>query len=260
LLLLTQIPFALARIQSWIARVVLVGFAAILIAANLTFSVEAIGHVRDAARDHNRAIAANIVSLSHQLDERRTERAGLAAFTPTTSAEIVAGQHAVDEAVTARDQECGKVGDNCRKRVAELGDREHALARLQASKSIGDRAAELDTKIGDIEDQLRALGPAPLMQDPGAARLAMLTFGKLTADTVSDGLPTALSFVAEICALLGPFVLAMGGRYLPQKLPGGAERWKRLDRRRIACTRPTRWFPEHQSAEPPRGRPLRGLH
>jgi hypothetical protein len=218
LFILAQIPFAMGGIQSWIARIVLAGFAIVLVSANLVFSVEAIGHVRDAARDHNRAIAASIVSLSRELEERRTERTGLAAFTPTTPAEIASAQHAVDEAVTARDQECGKVGDNCRKRVAELGDRELTLARLQSSKSIGDRATELDTKIGEIEDQLRALGPLPLMQDPGAARLAMLTFGKLSADQVSDGLPTALSFVAEICALLGPFVLCCGVMLRPRRV------------------------------------------
>jgi hypothetical protein len=52
-----------------------------------------------------------------------------------------------------------------------------------------------------------ALGPAPLMQDPSAARLAMLTFGKPSADEISNGLPRALSFVAEVFALLARSLL-----------------------------------------------------
>lgn len=133
-------------------------------------------------------------------------------FTPTTPEEVAASQHTVDEAIVARDQECGKVGDNCRKRVGELSDRELALARLQNSKSIGDHAAALDAKIAGIEGELRSMGPVPLATDPGAARLAAVTFGALTADQVGEWLPTALSRVAEICALLGPFVLIVGAR------------------------------------------------
>jgi hypothetical protein len=216
LFVLARIPFTMDRTKSWIARAMLAAFATILIAANLTFSVEAIGHVRDTARDHNRAVAANITTLTGQLDERRAERAGLAAFTPVTSEQITDAQKAVTEAVTARDQECGKVGDNCRKRIAELNDRQDKLSGLQSNKSIGDSAIALDAKISALEDQIRILGPVPLMQDPGAARLAMLTFGKLSADAVSNGLPTALSFVAEICALLGPFVL-LGGQAQPAR-------------------------------------------
>jgi hypothetical protein len=210
LLMLAQIPFALERTKSWIARVAFVGFAIMLVTINMTFSIEAIGHVRDTTRDHNRAITDNIASLSRQLDERRNERAGLQAFTPVTSEQIADAQKAVDDAVTARDQECGKVGDNCRKRVAELSDRQDKLNSLQSNKAIGDRAAELNANIGALEKQISALGPAPLEQDPMATRIAMLTFGMLSPDEISDALPIVLSLAAEICAFFGPF-LFLGG-------------------------------------------------
>lgn len=75
LIVMSQVPFALSRVQSWSARVVLTAFAALLIATNLTFSVEAIGTIRDAARDHNRQIAANIAALTRDLDETRRRAA-----------------------------------------------------------------------------------------------------------------------------------------------------------------------------------------
>jgi hypothetical protein len=198
LLLLAQILFAMERTQSWIARAAFVGFAVMLVAINMTFGVEAIGHVRDTTRDHNRAIADNIASLSRQLDERRNERASLQSFTPVTSGQIADAQKAVDDAVTARDQECGKVGDNCRKRVAELSDRQDKLSGLQSNKSIGDHAVDLDRGISTLEGRISALGPAPLEQDPTAARIAMLTLGMLSPDAISKGLPILLSLAAEI--------------------------------------------------------------
>jgi len=164
----------------------------------------------DTVRDHNRVVTDNVASLSRQLDERRNERVTLS-FTPVTSDQVTDAQKAVAEAITAREQECGKVGDNSRKRVAELNDRQYKLSGLQSNKAIGDHAAELDTEISSLENQISALGPAPLMQGPVAARLSMWTFGTLSAGAVSDGLPTALSLVAELCALFGPFIF-LGGQ------------------------------------------------
>src|SRR5262245_49455694 len=40
---------------------------------------------------------------------------------------IAAAKSAVAQAITARDQECGKVGENCRKRIAELNARQSEL-------------------------------------------------------------------------------------------------------------------------------------
>lgn len=194
------------RQGSRLVRIGLIAFGFILVAANLSFSVESIGYVRDGARDHNRAIEANLESLTRQLKEARDERTGIASFTPTTDDQITAAQHAVDEAIVARQQECKPVGDNCRKRVIDEQDRERELGRLQSNKSIGDRAAVLDAKITDLDAKIRRIGPAPLAQDPVAARLAGITFGWLTADEIAEKLPIAWSLVAELCAFFGPWI------------------------------------------------------
>lgn len=85
---------------------------------------------------------------------------------------------------------CGKVGDNCRKRVAELGERQSALEVLQRNKATADRAEALDGQIGTLEEKIREVGPAPVVQDPTAARLAAATFGLMSADQIAEWLPT----------------------------------------------------------------------
>lgn len=205
LVLLSRIPFAIER-ANWFVRVLLIGFGLILVATNLTFSTESIGYIRDAARDHNRGLENASDSLARQLDEARAERGALAPFIPTTADQITAAQHAVDEAITARDQECGKVGDNCRKRVAELGERQDTLSRLQFNRSIGHHATELDDKISKLTEKINAIGPKPAAQDPAAERLASITLGRMTADQIAEKLPIAWSLVAELCAFWGPWM------------------------------------------------------
>jgi hypothetical protein len=65
------------------------------------------------------------------------------------------------------------------------------------------------------------------MQDPRAARLAMLTFGKPSADAISNGLPRALSLVAEVFALLARSLLIVR-QAQSASLRGGFDRSGRL--------------------------------
>jgi hypothetical protein len=57
----------------------------------------------------------------------KAERAGLAGFTPTSAQAVAAAE-------IARNQECGRVGPNCRARVAELSTalRDRALTERAA--------------------------------------------------------------------------------------------------------------------------------
>jgi hypothetical protein len=208
LFVMTQIPFAISHPGRRLGgRVVLSILAALLVVTNLAFSVESVGHVRDVARDRNRSVEQKVESIKRQLDENRASRTSLPAFVPTSDDEVAAAQRAVDGAVVSREQECGKVGDNCRKRVSEVVDAQAKLSTVQGNKAIADRAFALDLKVGELERQVREAGPAPLASDPGASRLSALTFGMMSSDQVSVWLPTLMSLVAEVIALLGPFVL-----------------------------------------------------
>lgn len=114
LFLLAQIPFAISRTSSWVMSGVLAVFAVTLIAVNLSFSIESIGFVRDAARDHNRQTAANVVTWTRQRDDARAERKGLPTFSPTTDAQVASAKQAVEEARKAKDQECSNlIGFHC---------------------------------------------------------------------------------------------------------------------------------------------------
>ncbi len=223
LFVMAQIPFAISRPgRRFGGRLVLSVLAALLVVTNLAFSVESVGHVRDAARDRNRAAEQRVESIKRQLDENRANRSGLPVFVPTSDDEVAAAQRAVDAAVVSREQECTKVGDNCRKRVADVVDAQARLSGVQANKAVADRAFALDLKTGDLERQVRDAGPAPLASDPGASRLSALTFGLMSPDQVGVWLPTLMSFVAEVIAMLGPFVLA--GALIRRERPAEAAR------------------------------------
>jgi hypothetical protein len=207
MLLLAQIPFVMSRVRSWPPRIVLSGFATLLICGNMVFAVEAIGTVRDAARDRNRSLTGNITSLNRQMVTARADRAALGTVTPVTPNEVLAAAMAVQAAQTAREAECGKVGDNCRKREDNLRDAQAERARVESAKAISDKATALDASVSDLEGKLRTLGPAPLAQDPIAARLSLLTFGLMTAEQTADAVPNLLSLIAELVALLGPWIV-----------------------------------------------------
>src|SRR5262249_5557751 len=97
------------RIVLALAAVPVYGLALTMTAISaLGFASQNIGDAlagRTAATNDRAALAADAARL-------RAERVALV-FVPTT-------QDAVNAATTARDQECGKVGENCRKRVLEL--------------------------------------------------------------------------------------------------------------------------------------------
>lgn len=122
--------------------------------------------VGDAVTGRN-AIASQRAAIVEDRARLKAERAGLQ-FTPTT-------ERAVTAAEKARDQECGRVGPNCRERVAELN------AALR-NKALTDRAVELDAGITTLTAKLANL-PAIATADPqieGATTLVTwLSAGRL---------------------------------------------------------------------------------
>src|SRR5215470_12887204 len=142
------------------------------------------------------ASAASRGALIEEIDRLKAERRRLV-FLP-------ADQNAVTAAKLARDQECGRVGPNCRQRVAEL----NAVLR---DKAAADRAAEIDARIAAQEAALNAL-PALSSADPqiDAARAAVtwLSGGHLTA-TSEDIRMTRVLGIAAILFMAG-LLLAFG--------------------------------------------------
>ena len=142
------------------------------------------------------AATAQREALRDEINRLKSERDALV-FIPTDRSAVAAAQ-------TARDQECGRVGPNCRQRVAELNS-------VLRDKAAADRAAEIDARIATQERALNAL-PALASADPQteAARAAVmwLSGGYLTA-TSEDIRMTRVLGIAAVLFMAG-LLLAFG--------------------------------------------------
>ena len=142
------------------------------------------------------AATAQRRALIEEINYLKSERARLI-FMPTDQSAVVAAE-------VARDQECGRVGPNCRQRVAELG----AVLR---DKAAADRAAEIDARIAQAETTLIAL-PVLAAADPqteaARAAVAWLSHGNLTA-SAEDIRMTRVLGIAAVLFMAG-LLLALG--------------------------------------------------
>ena len=111
---------------------------------------------------------------------------------------VPASEAGVTAATIARDQECGRVGPNCRQRVAEL-------AATLKDKALTDRAAELDGKIAALEVRLASL-PTIASADPqidGAVAVITWLSRSIVTPTTGDIEMVRLIGVAAIPVLAG---------------------------------------------------------
>jgi hypothetical protein len=175
-------------------------------------------HIGDAVTGRS-AITEQRAALLEELARRKAERAGLAGFTPTS-------MQAVTAAEIARNQECGKVGPNCRARVAELN------AALR-DRALTERAAELETAIATLSSKLER-APAIRIADPQVESvvhmIAWASRGTITP-AIGDVEMLRLLGVAMMPILGGLLIafamgLAQPASFLPTGLPSG----DRLDR------------------------------
>ena len=130
------------------------------------------------------AAAVHREALLDEINRLKSQRNGLV-FTPTDQSAVAAAQ-------IARDQECGRVGPNCRQRVAEL----NAVLR---DKAAADRAAEIDGRIVEQQSALNALPPlASADPQAEAARAAViwLSRGHVTASTEDIRMTRVLGIAA----------------------------------------------------------------
>jgi hypothetical protein len=131
-------------------------------------------------------------AMIEDIERLKAERANLQ-FVPTT-------EQAVTAAAIARDQECGRVGDNCRRRVAELA------AMLQA-KALTDKAAEIEARLVTLSAKLDNT-PALVTADPQTSgAVAVITW-------ISRGAITPRAADIEIVRLLGVAMMPILGGFL----------------------------------------------
>jgi hypothetical protein len=209
-LCMTAIPFAMKKAENVGFWTTCLLFGIFLTCLNYALAVGAVGK----ARDHESSSIEAIISQSKQLKERISELKALqpaaSSFRYTTEEMVETARSAVELAKQARDQECGKVGDNCRARVAQLTARQSELAELVGNRSISSRVDRGNDNIRELEADLLRLGATPRSSDPQAERIgSLLTAIGIPARTeaVATGIIHILAIAAELFGLLMPRVL-----------------------------------------------------
>jgi hypothetical protein len=153
---------SLAAFMLWI------GFAMMSVIAIAAFTATSFGDFA--------AGRASVIETAIDLRQQRVDK-------------IEAARTAVASAITARDQECGRVGDNCRARVRELNQRQADLAAALAVPTVA--------------------GPSVSVADPGAHMLAAMlgvdqaSIQKLRIAGLTVAPITAGLFLAFATMLLG---------------------------------------------------------
>lgn len=194
---------AIAKTESRAGRFVIGLAGVVFVIVNFILSLDVVSHARDQSADPRRHTIARAAELQANLRQARIDRAGMKMpETWATAESIGVAKGAVESAEVARQQECGKVGDNCRKRVAELSERQTELGNLMAAKAATDLILSADAKIADIEAEIASLGTIPSHADPGSARMARLT--SMSEATMSEMLPLIFAACFELLALVGP--------------------------------------------------------
>jgi hypothetical protein len=235
-------PIAFERTSNWRVAVGAAVLCAVLASMTVGNAIDVAGQVRDLGRKPARDLLNKIAGVESRIEDAQNSRSQLPQQLPQVTVDMVgAALSAVAAAETARTQECGRVGDNCRARVVELKSAIANQVKLLADKAIGDKGEALDVKIAQLKAEREDLGAPPEDADPTAHRLARVItlfhdLGPKPAECVADWWPTWLGFGVEAIALLGSYVLvngccrhwsdAAGGRIssggLRTSLPGGA--------------------------------------
>lgn len=207
---MAAIPFAMKKADNWGFWTTCLVFGTFLVGLNYALAVGAIGK----AKDHESLSASAIMAQSQRLEQRLQElkiaRSTLT-FKPTSKEMVDSAREAVEFAKAARDQECGKVGDNCRARVAQLASRQSELAEISGAYAISTKDDQLAAQQRAGEIELVRLGSVPRSSDPQAERIAGVLRAMLGAtiatERVADGLISVLAIAAEAFALLMPRIL-----------------------------------------------------
>ena len=173
--------------------------------------------LRDLFTGPVRELQTDSAGLKSRIEELRKSRAQVPQHIPASAAMVEAARNAVKDAQTARNQECNKVGDNCRARVKELETANQKLADIEARRALTVRTEKFDAEIETADGQLRKAGYVPSHFDDAAARLAIL-IGKDEA-TVSEWFPVWLALAIEIWAALGAYCFLPRSRKAPEAAP-----------------------------------------
>lgn len=207
---MTSIPFAMKKAENFGFWTTCLLLGIFLGGLNYALAVGAIGKGRDNESNSAEALILKGKQLKERISELKALQPAANSFKFTTEEMLETAKQAVELAKQARDQECGKVGDVCRARVAQLASRQAELGDVSAARALSRRAEEGELSIIRLQGELLTLGALPRAVDPQAERIgALLQVVGITARTeaVATGLIHILAIAAELFGLLMPRVL-----------------------------------------------------
>ena len=168
---------------------------------------EGAGRLRDLLLSGSRESVSTAAALDSRIAELEKSRDGVPPHGPASAAMVENARSAVTDAQTARDQECGKVGDNCRKRVGEVEAANLKLAGIEERFALTQMLADINAKLAQKREERAAMTP-PKFKDAAAARIALILSKigiKTTEAQVTDWWPNWLAAVIEAWAALGAY-------------------------------------------------------
>jgi len=172
--------------------------ATIALAVNLSNSLGAL-----AARDARTMAQRSEAGRQHKALQSEIERLEevlrlLPAHTPTDGAAVTAAKEAVDAAVKAQQQECKRLGDNCRARNDIENDARKAHATALANAALTAKAAEIEGKIREARTALANLGAIEPPSALAAALARMFSLPDTEALTFAAWQRMAVAIMLEL--------------------------------------------------------------
>jgi hypothetical protein len=219
-LLMATVPFAAEKAPNLGRKALFWTFGIALATLNYSIAVASVGKLRESDAGPARELVHKHAALDSRILRATNSRKKLPQVSPAVDqAMLDAANQAVALADDARIRECGKVGENCRLRVAELAEATKTRAPMLAAKAAADQIASLEAEVRQLEVQKDKLGSPPKGVDADAVRLSkqlgkFLDLGNNPVEVTVDIMISAISVFAELIGLLGPviFLTAMSRR------------------------------------------------
>jgi hypothetical protein len=214
LVVMTAAVFKWQRDNDIGSRMMVLFMGMVCLAFNLAWAVDTAGAWRADTTAAPQGAIAKSKALSLEIQQETSAIVAIQPHQVVTKEMVAAAQRASDIAETNRKQECGVVGDNCRKRVAESTAMTERLSQFLKDEVLTTEANSRRKRLDIIQSELRELGSIPQRKDDTADRIAGVIglFANIgdrddAEAMVSRWWPIVTAVVLEILAILGPWMI-----------------------------------------------------
>jgi hypothetical protein len=204
LIVMAGIPKAMESVESKGKKAVGWTFGVLLFVFSLYLGQEGVNHLRELITGPRQGVQAEATRLDHLITGLESQKAGVPEFIYTTQPEVDALVKAAGDAKRTREQECEKLGPNCRTRQNEEAASNEKVTEANRHLGRTQRADDLSGKINAAKAARVAI-IVPKDADPSAARAAQVT--GYTVDEIADWFPVFTAGLLELLAFLGPWLL-----------------------------------------------------